>query len=93
MKVCNVLFASGVTDIGTWVTSENEEFFQNCGFGEDKFNSVAMALDQRSPTGQLLVASAECDSESQLKQDALDMRGSCKIHRVEQALLKYVVPA
>lgn len=90
-KACTKLFNNNVTDIGTCVTSGNEEFFKECGFTKDKFNSVAMELDRSSPSGQLLAD--QSGAEADLDMDRQLMQETCKMQRVEQALLRYEIPA
>lgn len=94
-KACTKLFTSDVTDIGACVTPGNEEFFNECGFTKDKFNSVAMSLDRSSPSGRILACGAELnvDIDARLMHDAIKMQESCKLQRVQQALLRYVIPA
>ena len=88
-NACTKLFKIDVTDIGTWVAPGNEEFFRKCGFSVDKFNSVAMSLDRGSASGQLLVSGAE----ESVGLDLQLMQETCKMQRIEQALLRYVIPA
>jgi hypothetical protein len=94
-KACSKLFSYDVTDIGACVTPGNDEFFNKCGFDKDKFNSVAMMLDRTCPLGQVqpFGADGNVDLAARLMHDARNMQGSCKMHRVEQALLRYVIPA
>ena len=88
-NACTKLFRNNVTDIGTCVTPGSEEFFKKCGFAVDKFNSVAMSLDRSSASGQLLASGAQTSVDI----DVQRMQGTCKMQRIEQALLRYVIPA